>query len=162
MNAEKLVDREKLEKELKPYYGHGRQISISVVEMKGLLKDCPFSPAKLAEIMGGAMWVVEKTKRYIQENLKEWKFLEGDGATDSEIIATARRRMCQDIFEELQCRESQAPASEIEKEIRDNRRKAQAWDKLQEDIKTWGAMPTINKWELERKMDKLLAQEEKS
>ena len=138
----KLVDGEKLFKEMEElicYRNRNQGTKEETVRWDRVIeriKSCTLSPA---ELEGGATWVLEELKKFLE------------GKLDMHLVGI--RGMIKDL-------ESQAPASGLVAKIRENEEKARAWEKLEEDIKTWGVVPSINKWELKRKMDELLAQEE--
>ena len=149
MNAEKLVDGKELLRRSELKMKVEKRDFLTFSELKVVIGYCSLSPAELAEIMGGAMWVVEELKKRIAKDKAEAQ----DHPEYVEIISTY-------IFVETMIAdlESQAPVSEIEKEIRENRRKAQAWKAL----RAW-LQESPEKFDhpyMLSKMKKLLAEEE--
>jgi len=118
---------------------------------KGICPSCqnkriyyhPVSPAQLAEIMGGAMWVVQELKKWLRES---------GGYPPAATQVWAKMR---DL-------ESQAPSSDLAREIREDREKAEAWDELYNYSEKEAFPPNglieIHKKMLREKMDELLAQ----
>jgi len=139
MKLENLVNGEELKKliEESKYFRQERGNAAVKYVILTAIKSCTLSPAQLAD---------ENLKAWaVLEEFKEW--LKGVGLT----------RYALPVLEHL---ESQAPCSDLVREIREDREKARAWEKLYVVIEQEHLQRQLGLKDPEeflRKMDELLA-----